>query len=389
MNLLLTLFFLPALLFWHLAKTFNKSLPNLNGGSILVIAVGGIGDTLLALPCVKALRQNCEGTKITVWTSDSSMDFFFREEELVDSLVIYPFHQFFRPLHFFFENIKFLWKIRSREFSQVIITEPCHNIISSVAAFLSGAKIRIGPRYRLGKIDDTDFLLTHSLPFSYEKHALEMNLELLGFFGIKDISPCLTLPLLEEDKTKTRLLLEKHGVSVSELLVGMHIGANPNQLYKCWDQNKYAVILDFLIRECQAKVVVTGGEGEKTQVSEMIHLAKTKPVNLVGKLGIQETAGLLERCNLFVTNDSGPMHMAASVKTPVVAIFGPTHPKKNAPFGRHILVRKELDCSPCYDWKFSRIKDCPHLKCLRDLSVDEVKSAIEKMLGNKTHATTH
>jgi ADP-heptose:LPS heptosyltransferase len=387
MNFLITLIFLPWLFIWGLIKKSpGKGAHQASSGSLLFIAGGGIGDTLLSLPAVAALKRHLPGLKATIWVSNRDSGVFFQEEKGVDSLLYYPFSRFFSPLRFFGENLKFLWKINRLGFSHVLVAEPSQNIISAIIGFISGAKIRIGPRYRLGIVSDTDFLLTHSLPFDYERHTLEMNLDLLRFLGIEDISPDFNFPLGEREKCVAETLIKEHGLLEGDLLIGMHIGANPNQLYKCWNPRKFAEVADFLSEDLRAKVVITGGEGEMPQVEKMMALSRFPSVNLVGQLGILETAALLARCDLFITNDSGPMHIAASVKTPVIAIFGPTRPKKNAPFGRHILVRKEMDCSPCYDWKFSRIAKCGHgyLKCLEDISVEDVKRAVMEILGKET-----
>lgn len=386
MDFLITLFFLPWLLIWNLIKKSpGKGVQETPSGSILVIAAGGIGDTLLSLPAVEALKGKLPELKATVWVNNMDSGVFFQEGKGMDSLICYPFSNFFSPFRFFGENLKFLWKINRLGFSHVLVMEPSQNIVSAIIGFSSGAKIRIGPRYRLGIIGDTDFLFTHSLPFDYERHTLEMNLDLLRFLGIEDISPDFHFPLGEREKSEAESLIKKHGLREGRLFIGMHIGANPNQRYKCWDPRKFAEIADFLAVDFQARVAITGGRGELPQVEEMLGFSKSTPVNLVGCLGIPDTAALLARCDLFITNDSGPMHIAASVKTPVVAIFGPTHPKKNAPFGPHIIVRKEMDCSPCYDWKYSSIAKCGRgrLKCLEDISVEDVKRAIREMLNKR------
>ena len=377
MNHLIVFFFYPFLLAWSLIeKKPQESTVALNNTSILVVAVGGIGDTILSIPTIKALRKNFPTLSISLWVNTPEIGELFQEKGMVDSRIYYPVHRFFNPVPFFFENIKFLLNIRKMGITNILIAEPSQNIVTALIGFFSGAKIRVGPRYRLGKADDTNFLLTHSLPFSNDKHVVDMNLALLKFFGIENTDPDLSLSLPEEAIRKADFLMEKYSLSRSPLLIGMHIGANPNQLYKCWEPAKFAKISDFLFEEYNAIVVLVGGNGEKPIVDKMLGCASHKLVNLVGDLNIMETAAFIARCHLFITNDSGPMHVAALVKTPVVAIFGPTRPKKNAPYGRHVVIRKEMDCSPCYDWRFSRIKDCGHLSCIRDISVGDVKSAI-------------
>jgi len=100
-------------------------------------------------------------------------------------------------------------------------------------------------------------------------------------------------------------------------------------------------------------------------------------VNLAGKTGLKELAGLFSLADLVLTPDTGPMHLAAAVQAPLIALFGPTAPWRTGPYGNnHVILRKPLACSPCFK------KKCPTMECMKSLSVEEVLEAVEKKLGN-------
>ena len=136
-----------------------------------------------------------------------------------------------------------------------------------------------------------------------------------------------------------------------------------------------------------ARIVVMGGASERKIVNRFLQIvdSKVKVLDLVGKTGLKKDAALIQRCDLFISNDSGPMHIAAAVGTPVIGIFGPTNPVKNRPWGSEteaIVVRKTLPCSPCYV-AFSAHIECTNpnrLECMDLISVDEVFEQVETIL---------
>ncbi|PIV63342.1 MAG: hypothetical protein COS11_07960, partial [bacterium (Candidatus Ratteibacteria) CG01_land_8_20_14_3_00_40_19] len=134
-----------------------------------------------------------------------------------------------------------------------------------------------------------------------------------------------------------------------------------------------------LIKTYNAQVIIFGGKQEISLAERVASLMKKNPIIAAGKTTLGETAALIERCNLFITNDSGLMHIACAVKTPVVAIFGPTDYRKTGPYSiNSAIIRKNLPCSPCY--QRGKVK-CKELDCFKLITVEEVLEAAERVLG--------
>jgi heptosyltransferase-2 len=130
------------------------------------------------------------------------------------------------------------------------------------------------------------------------------------------------------------------------------------------------------VEKWQTKVLLFGKEEERPIVHEILRHMGTKGIDLTGKTGLLQLAALLERCALLVTNDTGTMHVATAVGTPVVALFGSTDPITTGPWGEgHVVVKKDVDCSPC--WK--RVCPTDH-KCMKLITVDEVLKECERYL---------
>ena len=152
---------------------------------------------------------------------------------------------------------------------------------------------------------------------------------------------------------------------------------NPVALWdtKMWEDDKFAQLCDRIVEELSLKVVFTGGRDRETveHIRSLMHLPS---VDLAGKTTLRDLAYLYELSSLVVTTDSGPMHVAAAVGTPTVALFGSTDPARTGPYGEgHTVIRKDLPCSPCF------LKRCETRRCMREISVEEVFRAIAEKTG--------
>ena len=118
--------------------------------------------------------------------------------------------------------------------------------------------------------------------------------------------------------------------------------------------------------------VMIGGPGDAAVVAEAVRHARGKGVDAAGKTSLMDLVALLDKACFLVTNDTGPMHLAAARNTPVFAIFGPANPARTGPYGAiHTVIRRDLDCSPCYRWK-----PCSHWRCMEEIGVEEFFAAI-------------
>jgi len=146
---------------------------------------------------------------------------------------------------------------------------------------------------------------------------------------------------------------------------------------KCWPAERFGPVADALVERTGARVVVAGGENDRDAAQAIGDNARGDVLDLVGRTDLVELAVLLSRAALVVCVDSGPMHLAAALGRPVVAIFGPTNPVRTGPYGRgHTIVTAGLDCQPCYR------RHCRHVRCLEAVTAEEVSAAAVASLGD-------
>lgn len=157
------------------------------------------------------------------------------------------------------------------------------------------------------------------------------------------------------------------------------IGINPGAAYgsaKRWFPERFAGVCRALVDKYGAKVLIFGSQQEHGITAEIEGLSGVPIVNLAGKTTIRGLMALLKHCTLFITNDSGPMHIAAALGVPVVAIFGSTDPVKTGPMGdNHIIIKKDVNCSPCFK------RTCPtDMKCMELITEEDVMAGVERIL---------
>ena len=176
-------------------------------------------------------------------------------------------------------------------------------------------------------------------------------------------------------------ILEKNGVSERDVFIGIHPGGKPSHR---WPIENFYEVLETIRDKIDHKVffVVTGTREETRLAEGLIRMAgkRLTILNSMGKFNIRELAALIKRCRLYIANDSAPMHIAAALKTPLIAIFGPGYIERFDPraiFAQAIVFRKETDCSPCDRER------CKSIKCLKAISPAEVIPAALKLLNEK------
>jgi len=171
-----------------------------------------------------------------------------------------------------------------------------------------------------------------------------------------------------------RLLAEVTGGREGTPLVGLH----PQSSYgpaKCWPRENHARLARRLVREKGARVLVFGGEGEREAARQLASSAGEGVFSLAGETDLPLLAALVRLCRLVVANDSGPLHLAAAVGTPVIGLFGSTDPRATGPRGRRVrVIYKNVSCSPCL------LRVCPtDLRCLTRITPEEVMAAAEEL----------
>ena len=193
--------------------------------------------------------------------------------------------------------------------------------------------------------------------------------------GIDLENPYLELWPTKEDERYVDEFLKSLWLSANQKMVGINISASRRWLSKNWPLHHITKLCEELSRQ-DIRVVLTGTGDDLTQAEKILNLAKAvKPINACGKTTINQLACLIKRCSVYISSDSAPLHIAAAIGTPFVALFGPTDSKRHLPPAKgYILIKKDLACTPCYKSK------CKTKQCMELIKPEEVLEAIDKLL---------
>lgn len=333
---------------------------------LLVIKIGALGDAVLAVPSFKALRKKFPLAHITCLVGPQAQEV-FRRCPFIDEMIVCDFNDKHR-------GAGGLWRLgrllMRRRFDSVIDFQ--NNKKSHLLGYLAFAAKRYG--YDNGK---WGFFLNRKVRDSREvldpvRHQFRV-LKLLDIvYGGEELE----LWLSDEDRAHARRLLREAGGQGGKPLVGLNIGASPRWLTKRWPADHFAELCDLLEGRGYG-VVLTGGRADAGCAQKILKKTQAAPLCVVARTSFLQLAALMESMCAFVTADSAPMHAAAAMKTPFVALFGPTDPRRHVPEGTaHRVLQK--GCAPCY-------KDtCPKKQavCMKAIAPADVLAAIEELTGN-------
>lgn len=222
-------------------------------------------------------------------------------------------------------------------------------------------------------------LLTDSLkipPNEEKEHLVITYKRLLAPLGIGISNTKPRLYSSEKEQQEARSLLQSFGIEPHHLLIGINPGAAFGSA-KCWLPERFQELTSRLLELPDARVVYFGDNIGKPLVDEICKPFSEKVVNVAGKTSLGTFTALLTKVSCLVTNDSGPMHVAAALNTPLVAIFGSTNEIKTGPYDTGLVIHKHVACSPCYR------RTCPiDFRCMKSITVDDVWSAIQRLVPN-------
>jgi lipopolysaccharide heptosyltransferase I len=337
--------------------------------SVLVIKPSSFGDIVQALPVLAALRQAWPGARID-WLVKPEWAGLLEGHPLIDQLLLLP-----RALA---PWLQLLTRLRAAGYDLVIDLQGL--LRSGLLSRITAAPVRIG--FADGR-EGSPWCYTHRVRIQHDAaHAVERYLELIRSLGVA-AGDAVTFPLPEwqEEQRWAKCLLAAAMPGEPKVVCVIHPAARWKT--KQWPAERYAELADWLIARKRYLVVLIGGKDQADQVSHVINRMRERPLNLVARTTLAQLAVLLRQANLVVTNDSGPMHLAAAVGAPVVAIFGPTDPRKVGPFGPgHFVLKKTVDCSRC-----RRNRCVQDLSCLKAITIEEVEEAVELSISrNVVHA---
>jgi heptosyltransferase-1 len=346
--------------------------------NILIVKLSAIGDVVHTLPALSALRERFPDAHIT-WVVEEMASDLVMDHPHLNRVIISHRKSWIGDLQRgrisnALKEIKILLsELRARRYDLVI---DFHGLLkSALIVRLSGGKRKLG----YDSLQELSGLFyNEKIPEDMGKHAVDRYLDFARHLGAHPDMPEFTIAIRQENEDRVKTLLMANGIGPNDPFVAV----SPQALWetKLWSDQKFAQLSERIIQELNTPVVFTGGEEKST---EGIHSFMTLPcVDLAGRTTLKDLACLFRGASLLVTTDSGPMHLAAAMETPVVALFGPTDPSRTGPYGEgHTVIRMGLSCSPCF------FKTCDTKLCMREITVEDVFQAVRKKLEEKRSAS--
>ena len=357
---------------------------------VLVVRLNELGDLVMTTPFLRELRVLLPHAHITLLTTPIAAQL-FQPCPYVDAVLVYD-KEASRLLRIF-QLPPRAWRFavsRLRPLRFDLALDPNWFADNCYATFLmvfSGARWRVGPsenalphKKRLNR--GYNRLLTHPLPPAPVKHSVEHSLDILRFLGARIQSDHLELWARPEDEAAVDRLLASNNVKVGACLLALGPSGGHSAL-KQWPAERFIALGKVLQARYPDAVLPIVGGPEDRELCETIASALPAAINLAGKTTLRELAALLKRCQIYIGNDSGPMHIAAAAPVPVVAVFGSSCAHRFAPWGEHIVIQHDFPCRVCHQPDhLDRCKTCVYARpeCLWQISVEEVMQAVEQSL---------
>uniref|UniRef100_A0A7C5EM60 Lipopolysaccharide heptosyltransferase 1 n=1 Tax=Desulfobacca acetoxidans TaxID=60893 RepID=A0A7C5EM60_9BACT len=332
---------------------------------LLLVKLSSLGDVIHALPTLEALRTLYPHGEIT-WLVEAGNAPLLERHPALDQ--VWPVPRLRWRGNDFLEGMGSLLRIarhlRGQTFDLVIDLQGLLKSAVWVALAKSPRKLGFDRTRELSYLPLTEKLP----PYDPEEHAVWRYLRVARHLGAPPATPRFRLGFTFPENL-SHLWPERE---VRPLAI-LHPGARWSS--KLWPAASWARLAEWLAEERGFQVAVSGSAADRHLAEEIISRSQTPLLNLAGRTSLPELAALLKKARLAVTTDTGPMHLAVALGTPVVAIFGPTAPWRTGPFGQnHEVVRLSYPCSPCFK------RRCPKPRCLTDLPPSSVRQAVEKLL---------
>jgi len=322
----------------------------------------------MTTPAVRAIRKQFTNTHVSLLAKPWVVPV-FEDSEHIDRLLIYDDKGRHKGT---FGKFRLARELKKYHFDAAILLQNAFE--AALITFLAGIPIRIGYN-----TDVRQFLLTHAVSCTNEikkKHQTDYYLDILRGIGMEEDSRDLYLRLNQRDRFQAEKILLQAHLSIDDTIVGINPGAAYGPA-KQWPYDRFARLADRIQEFKESRVIIFGGPDDKSLGEKISQKMQYRPIDLSGKTSLGEAMALIERCDLFITNDSGLMHVAAALDVPLIGVFGSTNPITTGPLGQNSrIVQIPLECSPCLR------PECPkgHFDCMDQISVEMVFKVVKEML---------
>jgi heptosyltransferase II len=357
---------------------------------ILILALPGIGDALLATPMIELLRKAKPNAEIHALVMFGATREMFEHDPCIDRVHYYDFVKGAKT-----GALSLVNRLRRERFDISINIYPQNRREYNGIAYLIRAKRRIAIKYLRRDRQNASWLNTDLVIENDSFHCVEENVRLLERLGIKhelneSVLPRLRLTLDERHQAFAQGWYAGQKLTDHPLLIGMHAGTAlfKNHINRRWAPEKFAELAKRLTRELDAKVLLFGGPDDISANEVIIREAGDSVVQVV-TTNILDSVAVMKHLRMFVSNDSSLMHIAGALELPTVAIFGPTnetyvHPWKT----RYEIVQTGIECRPCFIYSPTPLRcyrqdPSEHYLCIREISVDQVMDAVLRLSGRR------
>lgn len=344
--------------------------------NILILNLGGIGDILLSVPALRALRQHFSESNIMLLSVSPTAEI-INNLGYINQFVSFDFYPQRYGLADWRGLIKTLLDLRQKKIDLMIN-------MRTIVSWQSAIKIAlvfwfVGAKYRVGRnTSSRGFFLNLKIPEMDigDKHESEYDMDTISLLGINVTEKEFELKIDSKDRKYIDDIFNNYCIGTEDMIVGIHPGGMPSRR---WPVEKFAMVINKL-KEINNKIcfVVTGNKEEILLVGKLQKLVSDKLVIIAGKTNPKQLAAMIERYNLLISNDTGIMHIAAVLQKPQIAIFGPGdliryNPAKIS--SNAVVLRSRIDClMPCNKY------DCDTLQCLKKVTPEEVVNAAKNIL---------
>lgn len=327
---------------------------------IMAALYGGIGNVILAGPMLKALHERWPGARMHVWAQEKQAVEICRAIPYVHEVLVSGDKNIRSDYDLFVTNC---------------VAPPLR---ASLFALRCGAQARAGDDQTGSHLG---LLFNYCIHSDCSLHEVRRNLDILTAIGPAPADDAPFIRITDEDRLAAAKILDA-SISPGRRIVGIHPGCRAGQSFKRWSRPRFAELARRLAAEHQAAVVVLGGPDELILARAIARDGGDSCLTVCG-LPLLQTAAILERCDVFISNDSGLMHIAAALGTPTVGIFGPTPPRRCSPYGSgHTVVTAGMACQPCHTLE-GEIKCRGPVSCMEAVTVDQVLAAAAELLNKQ------
>jgi len=322
----------------------------------------------MTTPAIRAIRKRFPNSHVSLLAKPWVMPV-FENSEHIDRLLIYDDKGRHKGI---FGKFRLARDLKKYHFDAAILLQNAFE--AALITFLAKIPLRVGYN-----TDVRQLLLTHAVSCTDEikkQHQTDYYLNIIRGIGMKEDNRALYLELNQRDRLRAeKTLLEQH-LSLDDKIIGINPGATYGPA-KQWPLDRYAHLADKIQAFTGGRIIIFGGPNDRKLGKKISQKMQHRPIDLSGKTSLGEAMALIERCDLFITNDSGLMHVAAALDVPLIAVFGSTNSITTGPLSQNSrIVQVPLECSPCLR------PECPkgHLNCMDQISVEMVFSGVKDML---------